>query len=355
MATPKKFKIVIYGAGAIGTTLAAWMTESGCDVSLLTRRERASKLRQQGVTITKNNETLIEDTKLNIIDQLDPNDHIDLLIITVKNFNLEQSSQEIVEAIGSDTLVLGLQNGVINQEILPNYFSKVIYGIVNYNAWQSSSKQNTITSSWNVNINGPIVLGTPDNSMKIETLKLVSIFSTFISCYVSKQFQDDAHSKLVANLGNAVTTIIGNSHLEASALIPLQSVLTKITFEGVKTLKVAGYKETISSPLPSWRLIMSSVYIPLIFTRSVFRTKLALIGSTSMANDILTKASGVSELQSINGYLLDLASQHNVDVPYSKRLYKLCQQRFGNSPFKAITAQELCDSLSGALVQQSSI
>jgi len=349
---PNKLKIVIYGAGAIGTTLAAWMTENDYDVSLLARREKVRLLKQQRINITKGNEQLIKDCKLKIIDHLDPTEHIDLVIITVKNFNLEQSSQEISEAIGSDTLILGLQNGVVNQEILPNYFTKVIYGIVNYNAWQSERKKSSNSLNWNVNINGPIILGTPHNRLQKESQQLVTLFSNFISCHMSKGFQDEAHAKLVANLGNAVTTVIGNSQHQASALIPLQRVLTRLTYEGVKTLKVAGFKESIAGPLPSWRVIMLSVYIPLIFTRSLFRKKLALIGRTSMANDILTKGVGISELHTINGYLLGLAKQHNVEVPYSESLYKFCQQRFSVFPFKAVTAQQLSDFLGRDPVQQ---
>jgi 2-dehydropantoate 2-reductase len=352
---PNKYKIVIYGAGAIGTTLATWMTNSGLDVSLLARPEKALQLREKNIQVLRSedeiNKTITEQvnapTKLNIIDHLNTSDTIDLLIITVKNFNLEQSCQEIAKAIGRDTLILGLQNGIVNQTILPKYFSNIIYGIVNYNAWSVYSNEKSQTSNWRVNINGPIILGTPDNKLSTQSKTLVVLFSRFIECKLSTHFQDDVHEKVVANLGNAVTTIVGNTHDQKSALIPLQHVLTQLTYEGVKTLKAAGYKETLSSLLPSWALIMSSKYIPLILTRGIFRKKLALIGSTSMATDILKKGSGESELESINGYLLSLAEQNNIDVPYSKRLYQLCQKNFEKKPFEPITAHQLKSLLRG--------
>jgi len=341
MTLPKEPKIIIYGAGAIGTTLATWMTSCGLNVSLFARPEKALILKQKNMRILKADKEVIAPTALKIVDRIDTSDTIDLLIITVKNFNLEESCQALSKTIGRNTLILGLQNGVINQTILPKYFANVVYGIVNYNAWTTDSKDHAHTANWCVNINGPIIFGTPDNQLIKQSRELVALFSRFIECKLTKHFQDDAHAKLVANLSNAVTTIIGNSHHEKSALIPLQQVLTRLTYEGVKTLKGAGFKESLSSLLPSWSLIMSSKYIPLIFTRAIFRKKLALIGSTSMATDILSKGSGVSELASINGYLLTLAEQHNIEVPYSKRLYKLCERNFAGKPFTPITSEQL--------------
>jgi len=338
-------KIVIYGAGAIGITLAAWMTSCGLNASLFARPEKALLLKQKNIRVLKADEEIIAPTALKIIDHIGSSEAIDLLIITVKNFNLAESCQALSKTIGQNTIILGLQNGVINQTILPKYFANVIYGIVNYNTWATHSTDNADTFNWRVNINGPIIFGTPDNQLIKQAQEVVALFSRFIECKITTHFQDDAHAKLVANLGNAVTTIIGNSHHEKSALIPLQHVLTQLTYEGVKTLKAAGYKESLSSLLPSWSLIISSKYIPLIFTRAIFRKKLALIGSTSMAADILSKGSGVSELASINGYLLNLAEQHNIDVPYSKRLYKLCERNFADKPFTPMSSEQLQTAL----------
>jgi len=347
MSTQNKFNLVIYGAGAIGTTLAVWLTNNGNNVSLLSRPERARELEQKSIGIIDGNDVISKNTKLRIIDKLDPREPIDCLIVTVKNFNLEQACQDITQAIGRETLILGLQNGVVNQKILPRYFDNIIYAIINYNAWSTDAHRNLPRSHWQVNINGPIILGTPHNQLQEKTQQLVELFSSFIDCQRSSRFQDDAHAKLVANLGNAVTTIIGNSHHQSSSLAPLQRVFTQLTHEAVKTLKAAGFSESQTSLLPSWTLIGLSVCIPSILTRPIFRRKLELIGSTSMASDILVKGEGVSELESINGYLVSLAEKHQVKAPYSKRLYQLCQEKFSQKPFLPITAQQLAGYLDG--------
>lgn len=343
----KPFKITIYGAGAIGTTLAAWMTDSGYDVSLFARGENAQRLKRQGIRIMNADKVLLENTRVNVIEDLSLAVDADLVIVTVKNYDLRRCCQHIVKTIGSNTLILGLQNGIENQTILPAYFSRVVYAIVNYNAWQSTASPRAIPPllSWNVNLNGPIILGTPDNQRQSEAQELTALFSSFMDCHHSCNYQDDAHAKLVSNLANSVTTMAGNSHRQATALIPLQAVLTQISYEGIKTLEVAGIQETHTGPLPAWRLIKLSKLLPAALTRSIFRRKLALIGSTSMAGDILSKATGHSELESINGYMLALADKHQVSVPYSRGLYNLCKQRFSETPFQPMTASELHEYL----------
>jgi 2-dehydropantoate 2-reductase len=339
----KPFKITVYGAGAIGTTLAAWLTRAGHDVSLLARGENARQLQQKSIRMLSDNKVLLDDTRVRVIETLGAAEDIDLLIITVKNFHLDACCQDIVNVIGRNTLVLGLQNGVENQTILPKYFDRVVYAIINYNAWPAleSEPHNNNRLNWNVSVFGPIILGTLSPSMLPVAKDLTALFSSFIRCEFSQSFQDHAHAKLVNNLANSVTTIIGNSHREESALKPLQAVLTQLTNEGINTLQAAGIKETKAGPLPPWNVIRLIKRLPAILTRFIFRRKMAIVGSTSMANDIIARGAGESELDSINGYLLKLADKHGVDVPYSQGLYQLCQQRFNEEPFRPMSAHEL--------------
>lgn len=345
----KPFKITIFGAGALGTTLAAWLTDAGHDVSLLARGENAQQLKQKSVRILKDNKRLLNDTQVRVIEALGAAEDIDLLIITVKNFHLEACCRDIVDAIGRNTLVLGLQNGVENQTILPRYFSRVVYAIINYNAWQpaQTDELDERTLNWHVNLNGPILLGALSPELSPVAKNLTTLFSSFINCEYSQSFQDHAHAKLVNNLANSVTTIIGNSHRDESALTPLQAVLIQLTNEGINILQAAGIKETRAGPLPSWKVIRLSKLLPAILTRPIFKRKVGLIGSTSMARDIIARGTGESELDSINGYLLKLADKHGLDVPYSRGLYQLCKQRFSEEPFRPMTANELRTFLDG--------
>jgi ketopantoate reductase len=48
-----------------------------------------------------------------------------------------------------------------------------------------------------------------------------------------------------------------------------------------------------------------------------------------MTQDILLRGSGLSEIDSLTGYIVRLADQHHVSAPYNKTIYRLAKERFG--------------------------
>ena len=86
MTLLKEPKIVIYGAGAIGITLATWMTSCGINVSLFARPKKTLLLKQKKIRILKADKEIIAPTALKTIDHIDSGETIDLLIITLTLF-----------------------------------------------------------------------------------------------------------------------------------------------------------------------------------------------------------------------------------------------------------------------------
>jgi ketopantoate reductase len=83
-------KILVYGAGPLGSLFAARLHEGGNDVSLLARGKRLTDLRQHGIVLkdfyTKEETT----THVNIVESLEPEEAYDLvLVIMRKNHALE--------------------------------------------------------------------------------------------------------------------------------------------------------------------------------------------------------------------------------------------------------------------------
>jgi len=330
-----KLNFIVYGAGAIGTTLAAYLHQTGLDYALYARPKKALAIGQQAQSIIRDGQTVVDGVTLNVIDTLSQQTDATHIIITVKNYHLEQACKQIKKSLPNDITVVGLQNGVTNQSVLPRYFSKAIYGIAFYNVWQQQP------GIWGHKDHGPLLLGRPNQGVDTEVQQLATTLAKALPCETSDQFQDEVHGKLISNLSNSVTTLIGNSHLQSDALKPLQKIFTALSYEGVKLLQAAGFRQAKHSTLPPWLLVRISSYLPDFILRPMFRKKIALIGSTSMAQDIIDKGSKDSELDSINGYLLELAEQTQVSTPMAKKIYQLCQQQFKQEPFTAMTAQQL--------------
>ena len=54
---------------------------------------------------------------------------------------------------------------------------------------------------------------------------------------------------------------------------------------------------------------------------------------SSMAQDIIKRGAGDSELESINGYILQMAEDQNLKAPYNRSIYELCTREFAKESF----------------------
>ncbi|MEO8974097.1 MAG: 2-dehydropantoate 2-reductase N-terminal domain-containing protein [Ktedonobacteraceae bacterium] len=77
-------KILVYGAGVIGSVYAALLQASGCNVVLLARGQRADALRLHGLLLEDAASGKRTTTPIAIIDHLAPTESYDLVIVTVR-------------------------------------------------------------------------------------------------------------------------------------------------------------------------------------------------------------------------------------------------------------------------------
>ena len=132
----EKLTIVVYGAGAIGSTLAGWLFPHINNLYLLARGDNAKFMKKKGLILYHGENDNPEPIPIKIIEDLGELSNIDIVLIAVKNYDLEQVSKDIVEKVGDKAIIVGLQNGMENQSILPKYFSKIIYGVIVMSAWR---------------------------------------------------------------------------------------------------------------------------------------------------------------------------------------------------------------------------
>src|SRR5262245_58793534 len=110
-------KIVILGAGALGTVLSAHLARAGEDVTLIARGQRAAYLQEHGSTITG-----LVDFTVPVRVVTDPSQlhDADVLMVTVKTYDMESALQSIKHLQVES--VLSLQNGVLKDEQLAQTF-----------------------------------------------------------------------------------------------------------------------------------------------------------------------------------------------------------------------------------------
>jgi ketopantoate reductase len=125
-------KILVYGAGPLGSLFAARLQQGGNDVSILARGQRLVELRDHGIVLV---DVLTQEqtvTRVNVIEKLSPDDAYDLvLVIMRKNHALQilpvlaanrrtpnvlflmnnaAGPAALVEALGQERVLIGFPN-----------------------------------------------------------------------------------------------------------------------------------------------------------------------------------------------------------------------------------------------------
>jgi 2-dehydropantoate 2-reductase len=80
-------KILLYGAGVMGSLYGAKLQESGQDVSILARGQRLADLREHGIVLEDGSTGERTTTRVNVVERLEPDDAYDLVVVVMpKNY-----------------------------------------------------------------------------------------------------------------------------------------------------------------------------------------------------------------------------------------------------------------------------
>ncbi|MBU3914922.1 2-dehydropantoate 2-reductase [bacterium] len=340
----KNPKIVFLGAGAVGASVGGWLAPVYDTVFFLDQGETAEALKFNGITsyIGDAPENKVN-TPVKVINDLEEAKDADIIFLGVKNYSLDAISKMIREKFENPPLIVGMQNGIENQSILPKYFKKVVYCVICYNAWLDAP------GVVGCQKHGPLVLGTPDNSLQDEMKTIRDILNPGVETVISDHLVDAVHSKMIINLTNSLTTLIGHKFKPITNQSLLQKLLTNLTHEGVQIVKRAGHNECSLGGMPSWKTIWAAAKLPQFITKGIFEKNLAKMVVSSMAQDVIQRKSSDNELESLNGYFLNLARKFNMKVPYNQVIYDLCVREFSKPEFNPMDIEDVWAEVGKAL------
>ncbi|SFN21288.1 2-dehydropantoate 2-reductase [Candidatus Pantoea varia] len=127
-------RILMAGAGATGGYFGARLAQAGQDVTFLVRERRYQQLQAHGLVLQTPKGTEKLQPQLTQASTL--TGHYDLIIVTVKSFALDQVMDDIAPAVGPDTLIMPILNGMRHIATLQQRFGedKVIGGLCKINA-----------------------------------------------------------------------------------------------------------------------------------------------------------------------------------------------------------------------------
>ncbi|MGC2034691.1 MAG: 2-dehydropantoate 2-reductase [Thermoplasmata archaeon] len=102
-------RIIVLGAGAIGSLLGGRLQAAGHEVLFVARGPQLEHLSSDGLTIIGSFQAQL---RVEAVDRIPPDRSADLVLVTVKTFDLGEAAREIAGRLAGATPVLLLENGL---------------------------------------------------------------------------------------------------------------------------------------------------------------------------------------------------------------------------------------------------
>ncbi|MDD5005853.1 MAG: 2-dehydropantoate 2-reductase [Candidatus Omnitrophica bacterium] len=294
--------IAIVGPGAIGILFTTMLSKAGQNVCLLDHdKQRVDFISKNGITVDSKDKTYNYQVK--ITDKAGDLQDIDLFIICVKSYDTKDAAMSIKPVLKDSSLVLTLQNGLGNIEIISEILGqeRVIGGVTNQGANVISHGKIRHAGF------GDTVIGKTDSKIPAYLRDIREVFNKAgIPTRISKDIRALIWSKLIINVGiNALTAI---THLKNGQLLE---------YEGTRNILCQAVSEAMK--------IVKRKRIKLIYDDAIEKTEAVCEATaqniSSMLQDVLKKRK--TEIDYINGAIVKQGQSLGIHTPVNSILMDL--------------------------------
>jgi 2-dehydropantoate 2-reductase len=312
-------KIVVLGAGALGSITAAHLARAGQDVALIARGPRARLLAERGVTVTGLSDFTV---KLPIVERPQELDSCDAFMLTAKTYDT-QTALEGVRNL-KPQMAFSVQNGVVKDEHLAAVFGweHTLGCIANFSGEVKDDGSVHFTR------NEGLYLGDLPDGLSEGTRALVSIFDNAgIKAIGSERVQSVEWSKYATWLGLTAVSVLSRLYThelyQDDGLDELQTTLTRETVAlatavGVEVMDLGGliFPKTMSVAASTGECVDV-----LKKAGAAMEANGAVTHRMSALQDLLRGRQ--LEIEETYGYAVSKARELGVPMPAMETCYKL--------------------------------
>jgi 2-dehydropantoate 2-reductase len=115
-------RLLVVGAGATGGYFGGRLAQAGRDVTFLVRPRRAAQLREGGLQIVSPHGDVTLRPQLVTADDIDA--PYDAVLLGVKAYSLDAAIGDFTDAVGPETMIVPMLNGMRHVDILEERFGK---------------------------------------------------------------------------------------------------------------------------------------------------------------------------------------------------------------------------------------
>ena len=290
-------KIGIIGAGALGSLYAKFFS-IGSEVNIY---EKSNGFFTD-VEFVQND--ISEIIKLNISSEPQILQDCKIIFIFVKSYSTESAMEDVRSFISPDTIIVSLQNGLNNYDIIKNYISDeyIVYGTTT--AAAAITEKNAVQ----INANGHVVIGGGSEAALMLVSDLLNKCNLEFAVTENPKFA--MWKKAIANAGinplGALLSLTNGQIISSKYSLNIQKILLK---EAVSTACAIGVDVDLKEMLD--------------LTYDICQKTSS--NRCSMYQDFYYKRK--TEIDSINGEIIKRAEENNIDVPVNRTLYLLIKAK----------------------------
>ena len=295
--------ILILGAGALGSYFGGRLQLNGSDVTLIIKNSKhLNAVRLNGLTIKtdgKNETTEIASVSSDSVTELKTG--YDAIFVFTKSKDTFSALNSSKHLIGSDTVLVTLQNGIGNEKILSRFSERVIYGCTTLPA-DIKTPGSVVSSGSHETIFYPLL----KTDLKMTHKILFLLNKCGIPSRLNENIYSDIWKKAVFNSAvNVICALIQGCPVEIAKSKSLKKLAKNIISEGCNVGKQLGIN-------------LNQREIIQMFTVSITEHG---NHKPSMLVDVLNNRK--TEVKSITGQIIDGGEKANVQTPYNRVMYAM--------------------------------
>ncbi|GAJ40744.1 2-dehydropantoate 2-reductase [Saccharococcus caldoxylosilyticus] len=293
-------RVLVVGAGAVGGYFGGRLLEKGVDVTFLVRERRKKQLQERGLVIHSVHGDAVLSPKLLVTgEQAEP---FDVVIFSNKAYHLPEAIRDAKPYVGEATMILPLLNGMAHMDML----------------WKEFGKDNVLGGlcfiETTLNEHGEIVQTSASHDVRFgewsgeRTERVLALEQLFSGC--KARFRLSEHIEIdMWNKYLFIATMSGVTTLFRAPIGPIRSGEYGQEIVDGLLREIAAVMQAHGAPLTEEMVDQQLAQL----------NKIEAAMKSSMQRDM--EKGQLIEADHLQGYLLSLAKQYEIETPLLKVVY----------------------------------
>ncbi len=287
-------RFVVVGAGAVGCYFGGMLARAGVPVTLIGRASHVDVMRERGLRLET--QTFDETVPVAASTDIAAVAGADVVLFCVKSTDSERTAREIAPSLAPNAVVVSLQNGVENAEIIQRVLPQRVIPAVVYVATEMAGPGHLKHHG-----RGELAIGAAPESQRI-----VDAFARAgVPVQISDNVMGALWGKLIVNCAyNAMSAIAQKTYGKLVEVAGIPELMQAVVDECLEVARADG----ISVPGDSHEAVRRIAH--------------------SMANQYSSTAQDVArgkpnEIDYLNGYVVRRGQAHGLPTPINRTLHAL--------------------------------